>query len=144
MLGGSKIQIIMFKRKSIMSRAINAALTAFIRTIFGWVEEWGNDAFFFLVIGDKNCTDVAWYNPEQLSCDGALAISADPRSAAAFCDMNTGVELLMEDNLKENKFKEDFEKLQLPENYQNGWYSYEDICGGKKYTEQQAKKGGAQ
>ncbi len=143
MHGGSKIQIIMFKRKSIMSRAINAALTAIIRTIFGWVEEWGNDAFFFLVIGDKNCTDVAWYNPEQLSCDGALAIAGCLESVAAFQDLATSVDILNEDNLKNEDFRKKFE-LTSPSKDNNGWHSYEDICGGKKYTEQQAKKGGAQ
>ena len=133
----------MSKRKSITSRAINAALSAIIRTIFGWVEEWGDDAFFFLVIGDRNCTDVAWYNTDNLSCDGALAVTGCLESVAAFQDLATSVDILNEDNLKNEEFRKKFEQTS-PSEDDHGWYSYDDICGGKKYTEKQAKKGGEQ
>ena len=114
-------------KQSFKSKAINAVITAIVRTLFGWAEEWGNDAYFFLVIGDKKCSDVAWYNPFNISCQGAIAISSDPRSAATFADLNTGVELLVEDSLENEKFKAAYEKLQLPEDYHDGWYSYENI-----------------
>ena len=48
-------------KQSIKSKAINAFVTAIVRTLFGWVEKWDNDSFFFIVFGDKTCTDVAWY-----------------------------------------------------------------------------------
>ena len=133
----------MKKRKSILSKAINAVLTAIIRTIFGWVEEWGNDAYFFLVIGDKYCSDVAWYNTDNLSCDGALAVAHELKSVAAFQDLATSVELLNEDNLKDDDFREKFE-MTSPSEDAHGWYSHEYIYGGKAYTEEQEKEGGAQ
>ena len=125
-------------KQSFKSKAINAVITAIVRTLLGWAEEWGNDAYFFLVIGDKNCSDVAWYNTEQLSCDGALAVASTYESVAAFQDLASSVDLLNEDNLKNDEFREKFE-LSSPSKESNGWHSYEQIYGGKAYTEAQEK-----
>ena len=112
-------------KQSIKSKAINAFATAIVRTLFGWVEKWGDESFFFIVFGDKTCTDVAWYNTDQLACDAALAITCDPKAAGAFSNISTSVEILMEDALKNAKFKEAFEKTDL-DDPKEGWVSIED------------------
>ena len=112
-------------KQSIKSKAINAFATAIVRTLFGWVEKWGNDSFFFIVFGDKNCTDVAWYNTEKLACDAAFAIAYDPDAAGAFSNINTSVELLMENALNDEKFKEAFEKTSM-DDLKEGWICCED------------------
>lgn len=112
-------------KQSFKSKAINAVISAIVRTLLGWAEEWGNDAFFFLVIGDKTCTDVAWHNTEDLACNGAWAITRDVPASGAFQDIATSFDILIEDQLKENEqFKEAFEKTS-PSKSDTGWYSNE-------------------
>ena len=111
-------------KKSFKSKAINAVLTAIIRTILGWVEEWGNDAFFFLVIGDKSCVDVAWSNTEDLACDGAFAIASDPKTAGAFYNLSCSVDLLIDDNVKDKEFDAVFQDA-IPDKKDSGWGSFE-------------------
>ena len=112
-------------KKSFKSKAINAVLSAIIRTILGWVEQWDNDAFFFLVIGDKTCVDVAWSNTEDLACDGAFAIACDPKAAGAFYNLSCSVDLLIEDNVKEKEFNAAFQETS-PSKEDTGWYSLEE------------------
>ena len=112
-------------KQSIKSKAINAFVTAIVRTLFGWVEKWGDESFFFIVFGDKNCTDVAWYNTDQLACDAALAITCDPNAAGAFSNISTSVEILMEECLKNDNFRKAFEKTGL-DDLKEGWISYEE------------------
>ena len=126
-------------KKSFKSKAINAVITAIVRTLLGWAEEWGNDAFFFLVIGDKNCTDVAWYNTEDLACNAALAITTDPRSAGAFQDLATSVDTLLEERLEEEDFKKVFQDT-MPEKHANGWFSMEMETPKTKTSEQTVLK----
>jgi hypothetical protein len=127
------------KRKSFKSRAINAVLTAIIRTLFGWVEEWNNDAFFFIVIGDKTCTDVAYYNTEKLAEDGAYAVTEQVETAAAFQDLATSFDILVGFRLDEDEdFRKKFE-LTMPEKDKQGWYSLENDETGH-YA--RSKKGG--
>ena len=130
------------KKQSFKSKAINAVLSAIIRTLLGWAEEWGNDAFFFIVIGDKTCTDVAWHNTEMLSLDGALAVAYDAEAAGALQDLSGSVDILLEEQLKDDDFREKFQ-LTCPDKNSMGWHSYENICGGKAFTDEQNKKGGA-
>ena len=111
-------------KQSFKSKAINAVLTAIIRTLFGWVVEWMDDAFFFLVIGDKSCTDVAFYNTEDLSCNGALAITDNVEAAAAFQDLAGSADILLEERLKEDDFRKEFEKTE-PGKDNHGWFSLE-------------------
>jgi len=123
-------------KQSFKSKAINAVISAIVRTLLGWAEEWSDDAFFFLVIGDKTCTDVAWHNTEDLSCDGALAITEFVESAAAFQDLATSVDVLIRDRLEEDEFRKAFENT-YPQKDKQGWCSYE-------LDENQEQKGGAQ
>jgi hypothetical protein len=117
----------MAKKQSFHSKAINAVITAIVRVLLGWAEEWGNDAFFFLIIGDKTCTDVAWHNTENLSCEGALALVENgPKVAGAFQDIETSFDILLEDRLKDNEdFRKEFEKSS-PSKDDQGWYSIEN------------------
>ena len=112
-------------KQSIKPKAINAFATAIVRTLFGWVEKWGNESFFFIVFGDKTCTHVAWDNTDQLACDAALAITCDPKAAGAFSNISTSVEILMEEALEDETFKEAFEKTGLDDR-KDGWISYEE------------------
>ena len=110
--------------KSFKSKAINAVLSAIIRTLLSWAEEWSEDAFFFIVIGDKQCTDIAWFNAEELSCNAALAITSDPETLAAFNDIAGSVDILAEDALKDDSFREKYEPT-TPFNNPCGWFSSE-------------------
>ena len=112
-------------KKSSKSKAINAVLTAIIRTLLGWVEEWDNDAFFFLVIGDKTCVDVAWSNTESLECDGAIAVASNPKTAGAFYNLSTSVDLLIEENVKDKEFNDVFQETS-PSKEDTGWFSIEN------------------
>ena len=112
-------------KQSFKSKAINAVIAAIVRTLLGWAEEWGNDAFFFLVIGDKTCTDVAWHNTDDLACNGAWAITRDVPAAGAFQDIVTSFDLLIEEQLKEDEqFKKAFEQTS-PSKLDSGWFSNE-------------------
>ena len=109
-------------KKPFKSKAINAVLTAIIRTLLGWAEEWDNDAFFFLVIGDKTTVDVAWSNTADLECDGAFAIAGNPKTAGAFYNLSTAVDLLVEDNVKDKEFDAVFQETS-PSKEDTGWCS---------------------
>lgn len=111
-------------KKPFKSKAINAVLSAIIRTLLGWAEEWNEDAFFFLVIGDKTCVDIAWSNTADLECDGAFAIAGDPKTAGAFYNLSAAVDLLIEDNVKDKKFNDIFQETS-PSKEDLGWYSIE-------------------
>ena len=112
-------------KQSFKSKAINAVIAAIVRTLLGWAEEWGNDAFFFLVIGDKTCTDVAWRNTDDLACNGAWALTRNVPVASAFQDIATSFDLLIDEQLQENEqFKKAFEEAS-PSKSDSGWCSYE-------------------
>ena len=108
--------------KSFKFKAINAVITAIVRTLFGWAQEWGEDAFFLLVIGDKRTTDVAWYNTEDLAYNGAIALADCAETAGAYQDLATSVDLLIQDKLEEPEFKKKYE-MTTPEKNDHGWYS---------------------
>ncbi len=120
------------KHQSIQSKAINAFVTAIINALFVWARQWNNDAFFFIIIGDKNCTDVAWHNTNGLTCDGAIAVSISPKTVAAFDDLKTGVDILVEDAIKDDKqFGETLERLRV-DDYAEGWHSVENVNKDEK------------
>jgi hypothetical protein len=103
------------------STAINAVLTAIILPICQWAAQW-TGAFFFIVIGDDHCTDVAWANTEGLSQDGAFALTVDPEIAGAFEDMKTSFDILLEDNLENPEYRKAFENT-CPSVDKCGWHS---------------------
>ena len=111
-------------KQSFKSKVINAVLAAIINQLFVWTRHWGNDAFFFIIIGDKTCTDVAWYNTEDLTCNGALAVTSSPRSAGAFQNLAECCDILMDEQLKNETFRKIFEKTTCAKD-DDGWYSDE-------------------
>ena len=132
------------KKQSFKSKVINAVLAAIINQLFVWARKWENDAFFFIVIGDKYCSDVAWYNTENLACNGSFAVTSSPQSAGAFQDLATSCDILMETQLKNEVFRTIFENTTCAKD-NNGWYS--DECEPDDETEDvnnENKKGGAQ
>jgi len=115
------------KMKSFHSRVINAVITAIVRMLIGWAEEWGNDAYFFLIIGDKQCTDVAWYNTENLSQEGAFAlVDGGVECAAAFQDIATTFDLYVQDRITTDEpFAKAFAQTS-PLKESKGWHSVEN------------------
>ena len=121
-------------KKSIFSKAINAFVIAFVNALMNWVEQWENGAYFFLIIGDNNCSDVAWKNPTNIESYGAHSIACEPRAAALFESMQVTVDMMLEDEQNDEDYRKE---LQDPELMEQAWYSHE-------YTEsrQKSKKGG--
>ena len=112
------------KIEKLMREAVNAVITAIVRTLLGWAEEWGNDAFFFLVIGDKRVADVAWSNSWTLCSDGAFAITSHPEAASAFEYLKAGYDALIGTVLEEDeKFKEHLENHVPDKEDDSGWSS---------------------
>ena len=106
------------------STAINAVLTAIILPICQWAAQW-TGAFFFIVIGDDHCTDVAWANTEGLAQDGAFALASNPEIAGAFEDIKTSFDILMEENLKDPEFVKAFAET-MPDADKHGWHSFDN------------------
>lgn len=131
-------------KQSFKSKAINAVISAIVRTLRGWAEEWGNNAYFFLVIGDKNCSDVAWYNTKGLARNGAFTVASFPQSAAAFVDLNTSCDILIDEQLKNKEFCKVYGNITCTkDNY--GWFSIETETGDETdENNNESKKGGAQ
>ena len=114
------------KVEKLMRQAVDAVITAIVRTLLGWAGEWGNDAFFFLVIGDKRVADVAWSNSWALCSDGAVAITSHPEAASAFECLKSGYEALIGTTLEEDvKFRERFENFVPDKDNDSGWSSVE-------------------
>ena len=115
--------------KSFKSKAINAVLTAIINTLIGWAKAWSNGAYFFIVIGDNISTDVAWYNTQNLAIEGAWTLANDIKAACAFADLSGSMNILLEDKLKDEEFRKEYE-LSMPEEDNVGWVSYEKTTKG--------------
>ena len=46
-------------KRSFKSKAINAIITAFVNALYCWAREWGNNAYFYILIGDDTCNHAA-------------------------------------------------------------------------------------
>ena len=82
--------------------------------------------FFFLIIGNKHQTDVAFANTMGLSCEGAAAILEDPTTAAAFTNIATSFDCGIDDKMKDKAFNEIYQNS-LPETDDHCWNSYSDF-----------------
>ncbi len=82
--------------------------------------------FFFLVMGNEHQTDVAFANSMGLSCEGAAAILENPTTAAAFSNIATSFDCMIDDKLADKKFNEIYQKS-LPETDDHCWASYSDF-----------------
>ena len=110
---------------SFKSKAIDAIVKAFILSISAWAKAWSEDAFFFIVIGDKHGTDVAWHNTDRLQTDGAWVIADVPEAAARFDLIADGVHILTEENLKKKKYQKAYHKFETPSTDDEGWHSFD-------------------
>ena len=69
---------------------------------------------------------VAFANSMGLSCEGAAAILENPTTAAAFSNIATSFDCMIDDKLADKKFNEVYEKS-LPETDDHYWASYSDF-----------------
>ena len=119
-------------KKSIFSKAINAFITAFVNALMNWVEQWENGAYFFLLIGDDYCSDVAWKNPANVESYGAHSVACSPRAAALFESMQVTVDLMLEEEQDNKEYQKEFQDPELPE---QAWYSHE-YTGSRQQSEE--------
>ena len=113
--------------QEICIKATNTLFTHIIQPLLTWAGE-DEDTFFFIVIGNKYMTDVAWSNTEKLSIDGACTIGNIPEAASAFLDISTGVDIMVEENVKnkEEGFGEEFQ-MHSPSKEDNAWHAMENF-----------------
>jgi len=104
------------------SYALEALSKFVICPLICWARE-NKGAFFFIVIGDENQADVAYYNTNALATYGAMAIAENPQTAAAFDDIEMSVDLVLEDKMKEEEFNDYLEK-HSPSDDDEFWASY--------------------
>ena len=111
------------KHQSIQSKAINAFITAIVNALFVWARQWNNNAYFFLLIGDDKCQDVAWANTDALESIAMSPVARDPKSAALYENMRVPYDIFLEESRKNAEFEKVFQEplLDMPEN----WYSEE-------------------
>ena len=109
-------------KKSIKSKAINAFITAIINALYVWAREWGNNAYFYILIGDDTCNDVAWHNSDAIETIAMSPVAHNPKAAALFETMRVPYDLQLEDSRKDPKFEKIFQE---PLQSQEEWYSEE-------------------
>ena len=108
------------KRKSIRSKAINAFISAIINALYVWAREWGNNAYFYILIGDETCNDVAWCNSDAIETIAMSPVAHNPKAAALFESMRVPYEIFLEDNRKDPEFEKIFqEPLLTPEEWES-------------------------
>ena len=105
-----------------------------ILPLFQWTTD-SEGAFFFIIVGDKYMTDVAWSNTDGLAVDGALAVASDPNAAAAFEFIKTTYDIALEDNLNDLEFNKAFNAHETPSKDDSGWVSIEDYLDADKDPE---------
>ena len=113
--------------REICIKTTNTLFAHIIQPLLTWAGE-DEDTFFFIVIGNKYMTDVAWSNTEKLSVDGACTIGNIPEAASAFLDISTGVDIMVEENVKnkEEGFGEEFQ-MHCPSKEDNAWHAMENF-----------------
>lgn len=109
-------------KKSLKSKAINAFITAIINALYVWARQWNNNAYFYLLIGDDNCQDVAWSNSDALETIATTPVVCNPKAAALFETMRVPYDVQLEDYRKDPEYEKIFqEESNTPE----AWYSKE-------------------
>lgn len=109
-------------KQSIKSKAINAFVTAIVNALYVWARSWGNNAYFYLLIGDDKCQDVAWHNADAIESIATMPVVSHPKAAALFESMRVPYDLLLEESRKDEEFEKTFqEEFNAPE----AWYSDE-------------------
>lgn len=109
-------------KQSLKSKAINAFIIAIVNALFNWVRVWNNGAYFFILIGDQNCSDVAWSNPDNVESYGGHSIAMNPEPAALFESMRVAYDVTLEESRKNKEFEKIFQDTEFS---QDGWFSDE-------------------
>ena len=109
-------------KKSFKSKAINAIISAIVNALYVWAREWGNNAYFYILIGDETCNDVAWHNADAIETVAMSPVAHNPKAAALFESMTVPYDIFLEDNRKNEKFEKAFQEPMLA---QENWYSEE-------------------
>jgi len=112
------------RAKEALSKVLNDVMRMVILPLFQWTAD-NQDAFFFIIIGNKHITDVAWYNSDGLTVDGALAVANDPNAAAVFEFIKTTYDIALEENVKDKDFNDAFQDHCLSSSSDKGWISAE-------------------
>lgn len=109
-------------KQSIKSKAINAFISAIVNALYVWARTWGNNAYFYLLIGDDKCQDAAWSNADAVESIATTPVANNPKAAALFETMHVLYDIQLEDNRKNPEFEKIFqEEFNAPE----AWYSEE-------------------
>jgi len=109
-------------KKSLKSKAINAFITAIVNALYVWAREWGNNAYFYILIGDENCNDVAWHNADAIETIATTPVISNPKAAALFETMRVPYDVDLEDYRKDPEYEKIFQE---PLNAPEAWYSVE-------------------
>lgn len=111
-------------KRSFKSKAINAIITAFVNALYCWAREWGNNAYFYILIGDDTCNDVAWHNADALESIAMSPVAHDPHAAALSESMRATYDIFMEESRKQDGYEEAFQEPSnsIPED----WISLEN------------------
>ena len=93
--------------REICIKATNTLFTHIIQPLLTWAGE-DEDTFFFI--------------------DGACTIGNIPEAASAFLNISTGVDIMVEENVKnkEEGFGEEFQ-MHCPSKEDNAWHSMENL-----------------
>jgi rhamnogalacturonyl hydrolase YesR len=114
------------RAKEALSHALDGIMRMAIIPLFSWTAD-ENDAFFFIIIGNKMMTDVAWSNTDGLALNGALTVANDPEAASAFEFIKTTYDLAIVENCKDDGFKERFTNQIDTSEIDSGWISTESL-----------------
>ena len=109
-------------KKSIKSKAINAFITAIVNALFIWARQWKNNAYFYILIGDDQCQDVAWHNADAIETIATFPVSHNPKAAALFENMRVPYDVQLDEYRKDPEFEKSFQE---PINEPEQWYSEE-------------------
>ena len=109
-------------KQSFKSKAINAIITAFVNALYVWAREWGNNAYFYILIGDDTCNDVAWHNADALETVAMSPVAHDPHAAALFETMRVPYDIFLEESRKDPEYEQAFQE---PSNSPEDWISLE-------------------
>lgn len=107
------------------SYALETLAKFIICPLIGWARD-NKGAFFFIVMGDENQADVAYYNTNALASYGAAAIAENPQTAAAFNDIELCFDIAVEENMEKKEFNDYLEK-HSPSDDDEFWASYAEF-----------------
>ena len=110
------------KRKSLKSKAVNAFITAIVNALYVWARHWGNNAYFYILIGDDKCQDVAWHNADAIETIATTPVVCNPKAAALFETMRVPYDVQIDEYRKNPEFEKVFQE---PSNTPETWYSEE-------------------